>query len=140
MPLIFQPQPGAILVCDYSGSVQPEMTKVRPVVVVSPNFKNRRDLCAVVPLSTSCPDPIENFHYELTLKSAAAGALRFPHDGVKGDMLATVSHARLDLVRTGRNAMGKRTYVNRLVPKADLDAIYSAVLNGLGLGRLTPHL
>ena len=139
MPLIFQPTPGAILVCDYSGSVQPEMTKLRPVVVLSPKFKNRHDLCAVVPLSTSAPNPIEAYHYELTLNPPLPAPFDSPQMWVKGDMMATVSHQRLDLVRTGR-VMGKRTYVNRLVPQQDLQAIYAAVLHGLGLGRLTPHL
>ena len=69
MALLFSPKPGMILMCDYRGSIPPEMPKVRPVLVVSPTFKNRPNLSAVVPLSTTVPDPVEDYHYQLTLTS-----------------------------------------------------------------------
>ncbi len=36
--------------------------------------------------------------------------------------------------------MGARIYMTRQLSKVDLEAVYRAVLNGLGLGRLTPHI
>jgi mRNA interferase MazF len=46
---------GQILICDFSsGFVEPEMVKVRPVVVISPKpRKSIHSLCTVVPLSTT---------------------------------------------------------------------------------------
>lgn len=96
MPILFQPNPGMILVCDYRGSVFPEMQKVRPVVVVSPTFKHRPKLCAVVPLSTTPPNPVENYHLLLTLDPPLPHPFDSPEVWVKADMLSTVSHDRLD--------------------------------------------
>jgi len=140
MALLFHPTPGDIIVCDFRGSVGAEMTKRRPVVVVSPNFKSRTGLCCVVPLSTTAPGQIADYHYQLTL----APPLPPPFDSlqmwVKGDMLSTVSFERLDLLRTERKYLGRREYAKCRVPTEALPEIYRAVLNGLGLGRLTPHL
>jgi mRNA interferase MazF len=140
MALLFKPQPGTILVCDYSGSVYPEMGKVRPVIVVSPTFKHRPNLSTIVPLSTTAPNPVEDYHHALTLNPALPPPFDSPQMWVKADMIMTASHDRLDRIRAGRNAMGQRTYANRMIPKKDLEDIYRAVLNGLGLGRLTPHI
>ena len=41
MALAFQPRPGTVVMCDFSGYVVPEMVKVRPVVVIARNRKNR---------------------------------------------------------------------------------------------------
>jgi uncharacterized protein YifN (PemK superfamily) len=41
MPLLYQPRPGQVVMCDFKGYVVPEMVKVRPVVVVARNRKNR---------------------------------------------------------------------------------------------------
>jgi hypothetical protein len=59
---------------------------------------------------------------------------------VKGDMTATVGFHRLSLLRTGRDRYGKRKYVTVKLDPADMKAVYCAVLNGFGLGRLTPHI
>ncbi|WP_210210156.1 type II toxin-antitoxin system PemK/MazF family toxin [Rhodopseudomonas palustris] len=59
MTLKFHPEPGTILICDYStGFKAPEMVKKRPVVTVSPRLKRRDGLVTVVPLSTSRPEPV----------------------------------------------------------------------------------
>jgi uncharacterized protein YifN (PemK superfamily) len=50
--------------CDFKGYVVPEMVKIRPVVVVARNRKNRK-LVTVVPLSTTAPDALEDHHHEL---------------------------------------------------------------------------
>ena len=53
--LKFHPEPGTILICDYStGFRLPEMVKKRPVVTISPRLKRRDGLITVVPLSVSC--------------------------------------------------------------------------------------
>lgn len=66
MALTFHPKPGVVLVCDFAGYVAPEMIKRRPVVVVSPAHLRRPNLLAVVPLSTTPPDPIAPYHYRLS--------------------------------------------------------------------------
>lgn len=90
-----------VVTCDFRGYVEPEMIKVRPVVVVSPNHLRRPGLCTIVPLSTTAPDPVEPYHYKLP-------ASPFPHEPdlawAKCDMFATVSWARLDRVKLGRGA------------------------------------
>lgn len=60
MPLSYYPSPGEIVLCDYAtGFIPPEMVKLRPVVIVSPRLRKRGDLVAVVPLSTTAPNPAE---------------------------------------------------------------------------------
>lgn len=140
MALLFHPAPGDIVVCDFHGSVGAEMTKRRPVVVISPNFKSRTGLCCVVPLGTTAPEPVAAYHYLLTLKPTLPVPFDSPEMWVKGDMLATVSFQRLDLLRTERRRLGKREYAKCRVSGDALPEIYRSVLNGLGLGRLTPHL
>jgi mRNA interferase MazF len=140
MPVNFNPVAGTILVCDYKGNIPPEMDKVRPVVVVSPAFKNRYKLATVVALSTSPPTPIQAYHFEFTLDPPLPPPFDSPTMWVKGDMLFTASYDRLDRFRLGKNSAGIRTYGIRQVPNGILPEIHKAVLNGLGLGRLTPHL
>jgi uncharacterized protein YifN (PemK superfamily) len=125
MPLAFQPRPGTVVVCDFAGYVVPEMVKVRPVVVVARNRKNRQ-LVTVVPLSTTAPDTIEDHHHELSAN---------PLPGkeqvtcwAKCDMIATVSLTRLD-----RYKVAPRKYVAPTLPEADFEAIKRAIMNALGL-------
>lgn len=68
MGLAYHPKQGEILLCNYdTGFVAPEMTKLRPVVVISPRLRRRDDLVAVVPLSTTEPVPIEPYQCEIVL-------------------------------------------------------------------------
>ena len=59
--ITFSPKRGMILMCDFDmATVQPEMRKVRCVVVVLPQSYNRRHpnapgKCVVVPLSATEP-------------------------------------------------------------------------------------
>jgi uncharacterized protein YifN (PemK superfamily) len=139
--LRFHPEPGTILICDYGDQpVEPEMVKRRPAVVVSPRLKHRTGLCAIVALSTTQPESIQNYHCTIAINPPLPGPFDSPEMWVKGDMIATVGFHRLDLPRTGRDQYGRRKYLNVRVSEAELRAIYRAVLCGLGLGRLTPHL
>jgi len=58
----------------------------------------------------------------------------------KCDMIATVSIARFDRIKLGRDANGKRQYVTHHVIKEDLEAIIKGLLKALGLNALTQHL
>lgn len=138
--LKFHPNPGTILICDYGNCSPPEMCKVRPVLVVSPRLKRRTGLCAIVALSTTPPDSIEAYHCEITLTPPLPPPFDSPTVWVKADMLSTVGFQRLDLPRTKRDQYGKRKYLNLRISSADMQRVQRAMLCGLGLPHLTPHI
>src|SRR5689334_4492255 len=100
----FVPRPGAVLLCDFTGHQPPEMTKVRPVVVISPRFRHRIEVYAVVPLSTTSPRMRQPYHHRIT-----AGTYPFFSPNVdvwaKAHLLVAVAPRRLRpllyAVRTG---------------------------------------
>lgn len=140
MPLKFHPNPGTILVADYgTGFKPPEMVKVRPVVVISPRLRRRENLCTVVPLSSTRPDPVEPFHHRLDPRSLPARYAE-TETWAKCDMLCTVGFDRLDRVRVGRNPDGSRRYVVHCVLPDDLLAIRRGVLAALGLKALIQYI
>lgn len=100
MPLQHVPKAGQVLVCDFRGYIRPEMVKVRPVVIVSPNHLRHPGLVTVVPLSTTAPDAVQPYHYRLAnnpIPGDAATEL-----WAKCDMAATVCLERLDRRKIGR--------------------------------------
>lgn len=133
-PLPYHPKQGEVLRCDYTGLVPPEMDKVRCVVVLSPKFINRPNLCTVVPLSTTPPDTPEAYHVLLDRDPApdACGAPVW----AKCDMLMTVSFNRLSAFWSGRQPDGKRRYVARHVSGLELGKMRQATLAALGLSHL----
>lgn len=140
MPINFNPVAGTILICDFSGSIPPEMNKRRPVVVLSPAFKGRYKLATVAALSTTDPDPIASYHFRFALNPPLPMPFDKPQMWVKGDMVFSASYDRLDRFKVGKNSAGMRIYRAFHLPPGILPEIQKAVLNGLGLGRLTPHL
>lgn len=83
------PKIGSILMCDFdTGFVPPEMVKRRPVVVVSPKIAARPGLCTVVPLSTTPPDPVQQFHCQIDLPDQLPAWLDRAGVWVKADMMA----------------------------------------------------
>jgi len=133
MALKFHPKQGAIILCDYTGFKAPEMIKRRPVIVLSPRLRRRDGLCTVVPLSTTSPVRVENYHCQLELPRPLPSPWRAQTHWVKADMLSTVGFHRLDLIRTGRDQYGKRKYLNVIVPQDDLERIRTCVLQALGI-------
>jgi uncharacterized protein YifN (PemK superfamily) len=137
MGLNFHPSPGTILVCDYgTGFIKPEMVKRRPVVVISPRLRNRNNLCAVVPLSTTPPDKVMPYHCEIRLNPPLPPPWTAESVWVKADMLATVSFERLDLIKLPRIRGEGRNYLKRKVDSADLMKIHLCIINSLGLDSL----
>ena len=125
MALQYQPGPCTLWMCDFNtGFKVPEMTKVRPVVVVSPRSKQMTKLCTIVPLSTTTPVPVKPFHHRMDPRSLP-GKLGTTETWAKCDMLYTVSLERLRRV-TGQIATLR-------VLDADLDAIRDCVMVALGL-------
>jgi uncharacterized protein YifN (PemK superfamily) len=100
MAITFFPKAGYVLLCDFYGYVAPEMVKRRPVVVISPNHLHRPGLVTVVPLSTTVPDPICDYHYEM--KGNPVPGSSKPGTWAKCDMVAVVSVERLDRFKIER--------------------------------------
>lgn len=140
MSLKFHPQTGTVLICDFtSGFKVPEMIKKRPVVVVSPRPRRTPQLCIVIPLSTTKPDPIQDYHYRLDPNSLPS-ELAKKETWAKCDMITTVSLERLDRVKVGKQKDGKRIYVSHRITSDDLKMIQKGILAALGLKRLTSYL
>ena len=139
MALTFRPRPGTLLMCDFNtGFKPPEMTKRRPVVVISPRRRRLMSkLCTVVPLSTAVPNPVEPFHHRMNPRSVPV-ELGTQESWAKCDMLYTVSMERLDRVLVNRD--GRRVFIAPRVLNEDLDAIRRGVTSALGLdARLRPE-
>jgi uncharacterized protein YifN (PemK superfamily) len=139
MPLSYHPEIGTIVICDFDG-IEPEMTKKRPAIIVSPRLRNREGLCTVVPLSITEPDIIMPYHYKLTFREPLPPPFDSPFKWVKGDMLATVSLERLNLPYGGKDEKGRRKYITRIVDDIDLRKVRECILHGLALSDLTRHL
>lgn len=140
MGLQYYPQPGEILLCDYdTGFILPEMTKLRPVVVVTPRLRRRGELVGVVPLSTTEPTNIDDHHCQITLAKPLPHPFDSPIMWAKCDMFATVARSRLDRFKAGRHG-GQRIYLSGQLDAIQLKDVKAAVLHGLGMGSLTIHL
>lgn len=127
--------------CTYdTGFVAPEMVKIRLCVVITPRLRRRRGLCSVVPLSTSDPAPVEEYHryveFERDLPRPWRGRMKW----AKCDMIATVSYARLSPIGVGRRDGGKRRYIYPRLTDGQLKDIRKGVLCALALRDLTAHL
>lgn len=99
MALLLHPKAGMVLSCDFRGYIAPEIVKRRPVVIISPNHLKRPGLYTVVPLSTTAPDPICNYHYKLKGNPIPGENKEV---WAKCDLVATVAFERLDRVKLGR--------------------------------------
>lgn len=133
-PLPFHPKIGEVLRCDYSNLVMPEMSKVRWVVVISPKFLNRPNLCTVIPLSTTPPKNVEPYHVKLDKDPYPKGKIG-AEIWAKCDMLMTVSFYRLTGYWDGK-VDGKRNYVSIYVSDDELKRIKKGTLAALGMSHL----
>lgn len=111
--------------CDFDGYVEPEIVKKRPIVIVSANHLNRGPLFCVVPLSTTEPDRIEPYHYQLKKDPIPNSNAKV---WAKCDMVATVRIDRLD-----RFKVGPRAYRTSGIPPEELEAIRRCLRYALGI-------
>lgn len=136
MPLQYPPKVGAILVCTFpSEFTPPEMVKTRPVVVVSPQLKGRPGLVAIVPLSTTAPDPMCAHHCEVPIslmpRSMQASATKV---WAKCDMIYTFSLGRLDRFKAGKErGTGRRLYEVGQVDLQTVQLIRKCAAAALGI-------
>lgn len=129
----FNPVPGQILVCNFGlGFKPPEPVKVRPVLVISPKADAWTGLCTVLTISSQRPDPIEPYHMQLP--EGLLPSDKYPEAWIKGDLLTTVGHHRLD-----RMMVGRREYVTPVVGADVLREARRCALHVLGMHSLTIH-
>lgn len=142
MPIKHHPGLGCIVTCDFDrGFKKPEMVKLRPVVIVSPQISWRPGLCTVVGLSTTPPDPARPYHCQLTISPALPEPWSSEEVWVKGDMVVAVGFHRLNLIRIGRDDETKvRRYRMNVLTNEQLKKVRACVLHSLGLFQLTKHL
>jgi uncharacterized protein YifN (PemK superfamily) len=126
MGLSFYPHPGHILVCDFHGFREPEIVKVRPVMIVSSRLPYRSELATVVPISLTPPKNEVSYVVRLSCNYHPKEKDDLPC-WAKCDLLANVALSRLDRFKVDR-----RKY---LAPKAsddDLSAVRAGVIAALG--------
>ena len=129
MGLLYQPKVGDVFMCDFNGFQAPEMVKKRPVIVISKN-RNNAKLVTIVPLSTTQPTKIEDYHYELPNNPVPNNA--HVKCWAKCDMLATVSISRMDRLKGTK----KRERVVPVIEKDEMAHIRECVGNALNLKSL----
>ena len=134
MSILYHPQVGTILRVDLNeGFRVPEMRKRRPAVVVSPPLKGRDQLCTIVPLSTTKPQPMQPYNCEVALDPP----LPFPYEGpimwVKADMVMCVAFHRLKLLHRGKDENGERVYDVRVLPPEKMEEIKECIRYSLGM-------
>ncbi|MDD9910754.1 MAG: type II toxin-antitoxin system PemK/MazF family toxin [Ahrensia sp.] len=127
-----------MLLCNFgNGFVEPEMTKRRPVIVLSPRIQARPYLCTVVALSTTPPQKEMPYHCRVELPFSMPKPFNAQECWIKGDMVNAVGFHRLDLIRLGKDAQGNRRYLKQPVGDEILRQTRQCVLHGLGLSTLT---
>lgn len=130
MPIQFFPRSGQILVADFSDLEEPEICKVRPVVIVSPRLPYRSQLVAVVPISLTAPMHQLPFVVKLSKNYHPDEDDTLPC-WAKCDLVMNIKITRLDGFKVGR----RKWYYPQLSPE-DLEAVRQGVLHGLGFGHL----
>ncbi len=122
MALQYHPCFGEILYCDFSHQKEPEMVKVRPVIVVS---RKHKSLCTVIPLSGTRPEPFEKWNCQIINVPAF-----LPQNDwwAKCDCITTVALVRLDRAQAGKCPnTGKRLFATQVASAVDIAAIRKAI-------------
>lgn len=133
MTVIIHPQAGTVVRVDLSeGFRPPEMIKRRPAIVLSPQLVGRNQLCTIVPLSTTPPNHVRDYHCEITFNPPLPRPYDNPIMWVKADIVLTVAFHRLRLLSAGK-VNGQRQYDVRVLDQATLDQVKQCVKHGLGL-------
>lgn len=118
MGLRFQPSPGTILNCDFSGYIVPEIVKPRQVVVVWKHKSNPK-LVYILPLSTTPPHTpslaVQLPYLPLPRKDQDPNTAIW----VKCDLIYTVSTDRLTMPvsRASRRAASAPININISTPE-----------------------
>lgn len=134
MALKYHPKQGTIVLVRFDNAFRkPEMVKTRPCIVVSKRIKQRPNLVTVVPLSTTPPKPMMDYHCEIELEMELPPRWSAKTCWVKGDMIYSLSFDRVDLLKIGRRDDGRRIYQTATVSRDTLADVQRCVLAGLGI-------
>ena len=129
MSIRFYPRPGQMFMSDFSAMSEPEMNKIRPVVVISPRLPYRSQIVTVVPISTTKPFHDLPFCFRLSRNYHPSEDANLPC-WAKADMVGNFSISRLDGFKIGR-----RKWEIPEMTEDDLEGVRRAVLAGLGFSR-----
>ena len=141
MAIQMHPPQGSIVTVDYSkGFKEPEMVKLRLAIVLTPRIQARPQLCTIVPLSLTPPDPIMPYHKQIVIPFDMPRKWGNQERWIKGDMVNAVGFHRIDLLRMGKDLQGKRIYQTSVLPDDMLKVVRQCVLHGMGLSTLTKNL
>ena len=134
MSIKYHPKRGTIVTVNFDqGFREPEMVKRRLCVIVSPPIEARPGLCTVVPLSTTQPQIVQRYHYEIDIPFKLPNPWGNRTRWVKADMICAVGWHRIDLLRIGKDENGKRIYVLNTLSTVHMARIGDCILHGLGL-------
>jgi len=112
--------------CDFRGSVDPEINKRRPVIVVTPRLPYRDGLCMVVPTSATAPMYAQPFHVRLSRNYHPNEDASLPV-WAKCDLITNASMKRLD-----RFKVAQRQFIAPRISDEDLKAVRRGILAALG--------
>lgn len=132
MALKIYPRMGDVLVCDFKDFREPEMTKVRPVIVVSPRLPYREEIVAVVPISLTQPRNMRPSIHRLSKNYHPEEPDDLPCWAIC-DMVMNIGRVRLASFKAG---VRRRQWITPHLTGEDLLAVRLAVRAGLGLDRL----
>jgi len=112
MTVAYYPGQWVFMMCDFNtGFKPPEMVKYRPVLSISKKRNDSTKLCTVVPLSSSKPTVIRDYHYQFpTNELPKHWREKYEENWLKIDMVTTVGFNRLTLPWSGRDVAGNRIY------------------------------
>lgn len=128
MALYKQPEIGSIVMCDFNGYIEPEIVKFRPVVVIAKHPHNSK-LITIVPLSTTKPSELANFHFEMI------SVIDRKKVWVKCDLIYSISIERLNKIKMIRGRT--KSWEILKVTDAQLKSIKTAVANHLKIQHNT---
>jgi mRNA interferase MazF len=138
LPIQHHPAQGCIVIVKFDAAFrEPEMVKPRPCIVVSKPMKARPLLCTVVPLSTSAPQQEMPYHCRVTIPFTLPKRWNTAECWVKADMIYAAGFHRIDLLRLGKDATGRRRYQKSSLPEETFRLVQRAILHGLGMSHLT---
>ena len=83
---------------------------------------------------------MEPYHCEIDIAFDLPAYWGHRRRWLKGDMIYTAGFHRVDLLRLGKDLVGKRVYQTEVLPAADMKRVLACMLNGMSLSKLTRHL
>lgn len=128
MALYKQPDIGSIVMCDFTGYIEPEIIKVRPVIVIAKHPHNSK-LITIVPLSTTKPSELANFHFQMISPIDRKTAW------AKCDLIYSISIERLNKIKVIKGRT--KTWEILKVTDTQLTSIKTAVANHLKIQHNT---